>query len=390
MDIFEITPGTWALRGDRHLWKELREKFKDFDYSRSVQEFSESLENEFSIIIKRGTITKHPNILFIDHYPIDGMSGGHISVDWWQETGLPLLKSNYAELHDEIDSKSKIYIQDLLPLDTMSKNGSVLLLRHYHEKLNELINKNLIEEYQSFQSKPAFRKAKYIISFTAEPNNLARLFGVYEIKKIREKDYLPEYSRELSPYCNLQDKTTDFFMELEKLESLSKFENRIIINWKVPRGWYNTYGEVKDKEVIKVLPKNFVDEFPGLMKIKISAHQLKKIIENPEIHKKWYDSLTRLQAVYLITDLSSGNQYVGTTYGLNGLWQRWESYVNTGFTGGNSMLEKLKSEKTNFYNDFQYSILEVLPQNANQKECVSAEGLWKDKLGTRAFGLNKN
>ena len=182
----------------------------------------------------------------------------------------------------------------------------------------------------------------------------------------------------------------DFCMELEKIESLSKFENRMIINWRVPRGWYNTYGEVKDKEVIKVLPKNFVDEFPGLMNIKISAQELKKIIENPEIHKKWHDSLTRLQAVYLITDKSSGNQYIGTTYGLNGLWQRWEGYVKTGFTGGNTMLEKLKSERIDFYNDFQYSILEVLPQNANQKECVSAESLWKDKLGTRAFGLNKN
>lgn len=179
-------------------------------------------------------------------------------------------------------------------------------------------------------------------------------------------------------------------MVLEKMKEFEKFENRIIIDWIVPRGWYNTYGKVKSKEVVKILPYNFVDEFPGLMKIRLTAHDLKTIIENPETHSKWYESLTRLQAVYLILDTKKGNQYIGTTYGENGLWQRWENYAKGDFTGGNIELREWKNIEPGFANNIQFSILEVLSKNATKQECLDAESLWKRKLGTRAFGLNKN
>ncbi|MBK3518477.1 GIY-YIG nuclease family protein, partial [Carboxylicivirga marina] len=191
-------------------------------------------------------------------------------------------------------------------------------------------------------------------------------------------------------YCKPQSPENDIFLVLEKMDEYSKFDNRIIIDWIVPRGWYNTYGKVMSKEVVKILPYNFVDEFPGLMKIKISAQELKTIINNPQAHSKWYESLTRLQAVYMILDKKSGNQYIGTTYGQNGLWQRWESYAKGNFTGGNKELIQLKEKDVNFHSNLQYSILEVLSKNASQKECVDAESLWKEKLGTRTFGLNKN
>lgn len=264
------------------------------------------------------------------------------------------------------------------------------MVRHQSEHLKVMLELGLIEEFQSFQRMPAFRKAKYMISFVAEPNNYAKFYGVYINTQIKENEDLPIYSDKLRPFCLPQNRETDFFIDLKKDERFLKFEGRLIIDWVVPRGWYNTYGEVKNKEVIKILPNNFVDEFPGLMNIRLSALELRKIILNIEAHSKWYEALTRLQAVYLIMDKSTGNQYVGTTYGQNGLWQRWESYVKTGFTGGNIELENLKKNNPDFYTELQFSILEVLSKNANQNECVKAESLWKDKLGTRAYGLNKN
>ncbi len=286
---------------------------------------------------------------------------------------------------------NKIYLQDILPLDKLSEKGKVIMVRHYHESLNEMLQKKLIEEYQSFQRKSsAFRECKIIVSFLAEPNNQAKLYGVYRNLGIKENLNLPKYSTSLKKYCNSQNVDNDLFMMLEKMNEFGKFENRLIIDWVVPRGWYNTYGKVKDKEVVKILPYNFVDEFPGLMKIKINAQELKTIINNPQAHAKWYESLTRLQAVYMILDKKTGNQYIGTTYGQNGLWQRWESYAKENFTGGNKELIELKEIDRNFHDNFQYSILEVLSKNASQKECVDAESLWKEKLGTRTFGLNKN
>jgi len=286
--------------------------------------------------------------------------------------------------------EDKIHLQDILPLDALRKKGPVILVRHYHKSLDKMMQKDLIEEYQSFQKKSsAFRKCKFIVSFTAELNNQAKLYGIYKNTGIQEHEDLPDFSPALKEYFEPVDPKTLMFLTLKKMSEYEKFDNRIIIDWVVPRGWYNTYGKVKDKEVIKILPYNFVDEFPGLKRIKISAQELKTIINNPQAHSSWYESLTRLQAVYMILNKKSGNQYIGTTYGENGLWQRWESYVKSGFTGGNKVFIELKEKDSNFHINFQYSILEVLSKNASPKECLEAESLWKDKLGTRAFGLNK-
>ncbi len=279
-----------------------------------------------------------------------------------------------------------ILLQDIFPLEELKKEGNVLLVRHYKKDLYNMIELGLIEEYQSFQKMRAFRKTKYLISFIAMPNNYAKLYGVYRIDSLKEKEQLPSYSEELKPFCNPQDTNTDFFLQLTKDDRYKKFEGRIIIDWIVPRGWYNTYGKVKNKEVVRILPRNYVADFPGSMNIKLTASELKKIIENPDAHSKWYESLTRLQAVYLILDKTTGKQYVGTTYGKDGLWQRWKSYVKSGFTGGNIKLEELKKMNIKFYFGFQYSILEVLPKNANQKDCTSAETLWMEKLGTKDNG----
>ena len=92
----------------------------------------------------------------------------------------------------------------------------------------------------------------------------------------------------------------------------------------------------------------------------------------------------------MILDVESGLQYVGTTYGELGLWQRWESYVKGDGTGGNKELKSLKDKDSKFYKSLQFSILEVLSRTADQKYCIMQESVWKEKLGTRAHGLNKN
>ena len=150
------------------------------------------------------------------------------------------------------------------------------------------------------------------------------------------------------------------------------------------------------KDLEEMLEKGLIEEYQsfqnrsGLMNIRISFNGLKAIIENPESHDEWYNSLTRLQAVYLILNTKSGYQYIGTTYGKNGLWQRWESYVKSGGTGGNKRLIKLKEEDPGFVQNLQFSILEVMTRTADKSYCIHKESLWKEKLGTRAFGLNEN
>ncbi len=286
--------------------------------------------------------------------------------------------------------KNRILLQEILPLDELKKKGKVLLIRHSHENLREMYLNNLIEEYQSFQSQSAFRDFKFIICFLGSERNSAVFYGIYELNEILEGVNVPEYSKELAALNKYEKTSKDFYLNLKKIESFDKFKDRLVIDWIVPRGWYNTYGKVIDKEVIKILPNNYVKDFPGLMNIRLNFEELKKIIKNPESHSNWFNSLTRLQAIYLILDKKKGYQYIGTTYGENGLWQRWETYVKGDHTGGNKEFIKLKNENLEFYKYFQFSILEVLSKTADQKYCTEKETNWKEKLGSRAFGLNKN
>ena len=285
---------------------------------------------------------------------------------------------------------SIIKLEDILDLDNLSKSGNVILVRHYHDNIEKMYNQGLIEEHQSFQLKPAFKHCKYVVSFIGGERNSGRFFGVFENLGIINGNELPGYSKALEPYCVPQDRENEYKLNLHRLEEYDKYKDRLIIDWNVPRGWYNSYGNVKSKPVIKILPFNFVKDFPGLMNVKLKFGELKKITENPESHLEWYDSFTRLQAVYLILDNKTGAQYIGTTYGESGLWQRWSEYVRTNGTGGNKELLALLKTRPDFYNDIQFSILEVLTKTADQKFCTERESNWKEKLGSRTFGLNKN
>lgn len=389
MEIFENKPFHWGLRGDEDLWEELKGKLEDDEYSLSPENFRIKLLDHFNSIIKSGEKISD-ELIYFKNYSQNGMSGGHVSLPWWEDTGLPHLANEYQKFYELDHPENLIILQDILPLENLKKQGNVILLRHFHDNLNEMEKLGLIEEFQSFQSKPAFKKAKYLVSFLAEPNNKAKFFGIFKVEELLEKTELPRYSNLLAPFCKSQDFERDFYLKLTKDLRFSKYEGRVFIDWVVPRGWYNTYGEVKNKPVVKISPKNFLDEFPGIMEINISAFDLRTVIENPDSHSEWYQSLSKLQAIYLILDKKSGSQYVGSTYGKEGLWQRWRNYVKSNFTGGNIKLMELEKSNFNFHSDFCFSILEVLPINANQNDCIKAEILWKNKLGTKAFGLNLN
>jgi hypothetical protein len=286
--------------------------------------------------------------------------------------------------------ENTINLNDILPLDELTKNGKVLLVRHYHKDITEMLQRGLIDEYQSYQHQPAFTKVKYMVSFIRGERNTAVFFGVFEIKEILFDEDLPKLSSELAPYCNEQVVGKDFYLKLRRVDDLNKFKDRVVIDWRVPRGWYSYYNPEKQKPVIRVLPANYVFEFPGLMNVNLDYAYLEKIINNKDSNERWYNALSNLQAIYLILHKKAGYQYVGSAYGKEGLWQRWRSYTQNDHTGGNLKLKGLKRKYPGFYKDFQFSILEVLSKTVNKDYCIRKEGMWKEKLGSRANGLNIN
>ena len=91
----------------------------------------------------------------------------------------------------------------------------------------------------------------------------------------------------------------------------------------------------------------------------------------------------------MILDESTGQQYIGSANGKNGIWQRWCDYAANGHAD-NKELEALHKTDPFHHKHFKFSVLQTLPSNISQREIVKIEALYKKKLGSRAHGLNIN
>lgn len=94
-EIFISKPGQWGLRGDPYLWEELKLKFTDSLMNISPDEFDKKIDYEFFELLKNEGEQKSDEIYWFDKFPKSGMSGGMVSLKWWKEIGLPLLKKRY-------------------------------------------------------------------------------------------------------------------------------------------------------------------------------------------------------------------------------------------------------------------------------------------------------
>ena len=218
----------------------------------------------------------------------------------------------------------------------------------------------------------SFNQAKkYYLGYPTYQNYLKSITDVYYGNKKYKKP--PSLSKQL-------------FYKLEQSQLLETYRNRLVIDW----GKSQTYVQKKlDKEVTEIYPKGFVSLFPGWDKVHLSHQELKEIINNPDGNKDWYEYLSRHSGVYVIFDSSSGMQYVGSASGGNGIWSRWEGYAKTGHNG-NKALKVLAKKNVDFANNFTYSLHHVFPRTVSKNDVLRYESLLKNKLGSRAFGLNEN
>lgn len=147
------------------------------------------------------------------------------------------------------------------------------------------------------------------------------------------------------------------------------------------------YGESLIVKEIKS-ERQSIGDFPGYNKICLNFRSLKTIIHQ-EL-QSWKVALSNIAGVYLIADVKTGKQYVGSAYGEGGIWQRWCAYADIGH-GGNKELKQLLIEKGNNYTmNFLFTVLEVIDLNASKEHVITREGHWKDALLTRGYGYNSN
>jgi hypothetical protein len=146
---------------------------------------------------------------------------------------------------------------------------------------------------------------------------------------------------------------------------------------------------IEKMEIVSIFKEKFVCEpFPGYSNVCITFDTLRQIYRTEE--QSWKTALSAVYGIYLITDNHSGKQYVGKADGDEAIWQRWATYASVGH-GSNIELIEIYSEKgISYFENFQYSILEVITKNDNQGYITAREQYWKTALRSKEFGYNDN
>lgn len=141
----------------------------------------------------------------------------------------------------------------------------------------------------------------------------------------------------------------------------------------------------------EILPAPYSGEaFCGYDQIDVSFPVLEAIfsIQRPD----WKAALENAKGVYLITDTSNGKRYVGSAYGLTGLWSRWACYVETGHGYNDDLKQVIRASGIEYArSNFRFALLEHRTMKTDDNIIVQREQYWKNVLLTRGdFGYNKN
>lgn len=252
-------------------------------------------------------------------------------------------------------------------------DARVKIVRHKDrrpEYRDMLKHRDQLLEYQRYQGRPVFHDCDYILSFLGGERSRSIFFGAYKV----------------NGHCMRDER---YYYDLEPVAELAHFDNRVVIDWGGgERSWWQWYDR-QTKEIIEILPAGYLGTFPGLLNFTLDYADLQRLMANPEANHDWRHHLSAVNGIYLILDKRSGKQYIGSACGKEGIWQRWGNYAQSGH-GDNRELRKLEEQDADCYRHFLYSVLQPLPSNITQREIVQLEGLYKQKLGSRAHGLNAN
>lgn len=225
-------------------------------------------------------------------------------------------------------------------------------------------------EYQAEQDSHKFN-CEYIISFIGLENSKSLFFGAFRV-----------LGHEV-------DNEGQYHYNLEELTTFNDFKDRLVINWTNPRAWHQWFHNGLNMDVLELLPEGYAGNFSSIMDLSLPFRSLEKIVLYPEANRDWVNALKSVNGIYIILDTLTGDQYIGSASGTNGIWGRWETYIYKKGFENKRLIERMKTGK-DYHLNLQFSVLQTLPSSMIVKEVVEVENLYKSKLGSKAFGLNAN
>lgn len=189
----------------------------------------------------------------------------------------------------------------------------------------------------------------------------------------------------------------------ETLSAYRRFFGRLVITWKNrnTRNIRMKSIEQIEKLTVKTILEKPLNElstkFPGYKNVAVSYPELKKKLRTSSERRSF---LKARKGIYLISDVSNGKLYIGSAYGKDGIYGRWNTYMESGFDKNevengkypNKEFQKIVKERGIDYirRYFRYSLLETFTDEISDEDIINRESWWKDRLLTREYGYNAN
>jgi hypothetical protein len=246
---------------------------------------------------------------------------------------------------------------------------------------------NAYQQTQGAKLEKAMLRAKYVATFIGHASGKAIFVGIYKIGQSRPMTFDEYWAR--PEYIEMRDKfgmtgfsgtkrTSLLWFDLELTDNCSEWKGKLIIRWPPPDiSWWRR-AERNDIPIHSILEDNTLDgAMPQWDQLVLPWDAL------GILPQRWRDVISQWRGIYYIHDKSDGKGYVGGAYGTENILGRWLHYAASGH-GGNTQLKKRSPQ------NFQFSILELVPINADVDEVMRKETNWKERLHTRTSGLNDN
>jgi hypothetical protein len=255
------------------------------------------------------------------------------------------------------------------------------LVRHRDSRLRTKLSPYILwrtappelETYQSIQITSLFDVPGVLASFVVPPSGETLFVGLYETVSVSQNAETVTCPASLIRY----GPGSVYVYAFQALDALFDLTGRLVIDWGPgARSWVQR-AKRQDKPVLEIRRRFEEPPFPDFGKFQASTRDLAALPHS------WRAILTATKGVYLLVSEVNGEQYVGSATGPGGFLSRWEAYARDGHGGNQLLLQRGKPP-------YLISILDTAAFSAAPDNVIAIEQAWKQRLGTRAFGLNGN
>ncbi len=231
------------------------------------------------------------------------------------------------------------------------------------------------DSWNSWQgSKNEFNR-DYVISFIKfYPEQKTWLFGgVYKILGRRPEKRAQSYDIELT-------------------DQGKNLIGRLKITAGITRGRaFNLETLYENIQVSEILKEPYSGEvFCGYENVSKKFSMLEVIFKNER--QDWKTALENVKGIYVIADQKTGKKYVGKASGNDGVWSRWNTYMQTGHGWNKELIGLLDNADSEYArNNFRITLIECWPFKTDDKIIDNRERFWKEALLTKGeYGYNGN